>query len=437
MALELHVWGPAFGLPSIDAECIAAVGYLNSTVPREDWRLVANHDTALRKFPLLMDGSSRTAGFASIVLYLRKRTLGSYDLDIDLNQKQHNNKLAFASFLESTATPLIDLSLYVSAENYSAITTSSYTAILPWYLNYTIPPTRRDQARIRTGHLGLSSLDVQLPDNKDDSIGLGNDFESRKRAAGIPGEGRTTQNSILNMGRAKGIGGLLSSPIYAARFKLDALSNELLEPLSELLGNKEYLLGNGKPSSLDCLTFGYLALMLYPSVPQAWLKEAVVTRFPRIHDYVTRLRERLIGNEEVKVSDAWPTTNLPQQRQQPSLPWKIQAQSGLVYTTRSITREILNNFPVLSTIFRPGTIIQDRSMVVRGSSSSLPSALMVNILMGFSAAAITAFFGFAAHHKRSPREGDWLILWAAQRPSTGLGEAGSFLSVFANELPIR
>lgn len=44
MVLELHVWGPAFGLPSIDAECIAAVAYAKLTLRKGSWVVVASHD---------------------------------------------------------------------------------------------------------------------------------------------------------------------------------------------------------------------------------------------------------------------------------------------------------------------------------------------------------------------------------------------------------
>lgn len=42
--LELHVWGPAFGLPSIDAECLAAIAYLHTALPSSEWRLVPSND---------------------------------------------------------------------------------------------------------------------------------------------------------------------------------------------------------------------------------------------------------------------------------------------------------------------------------------------------------------------------------------------------------
>lgn len=49
MALELHIWGPAFGLPSIDCECNAAVAYLHHALtPRSiEWILVPSHDTSI------------------------------------------------------------------------------------------------------------------------------------------------------------------------------------------------------------------------------------------------------------------------------------------------------------------------------------------------------------------------------------------------------
>jgi sorting and assembly machinery component 37 len=47
MPLELHVWGPAFGLPSIDAECLAAIAYLRHCLGDGEWVLVASSDTSV------------------------------------------------------------------------------------------------------------------------------------------------------------------------------------------------------------------------------------------------------------------------------------------------------------------------------------------------------------------------------------------------------
>jgi len=46
MPLELHVWGPGFGLPSIDAECLATIAYLRNCEGAE-WELVQSSDPSI------------------------------------------------------------------------------------------------------------------------------------------------------------------------------------------------------------------------------------------------------------------------------------------------------------------------------------------------------------------------------------------------------
>jgi sorting and assembly machinery component 37 len=45
--LELHVWGPAFSLPSIDPQCLATIAYLVKAVPKDEWVLVASSDPSV------------------------------------------------------------------------------------------------------------------------------------------------------------------------------------------------------------------------------------------------------------------------------------------------------------------------------------------------------------------------------------------------------
>lgn len=47
MVLELHVWGPALGLDSIDPECLAAIACLRQSLPRQHWTLIATNDAAI------------------------------------------------------------------------------------------------------------------------------------------------------------------------------------------------------------------------------------------------------------------------------------------------------------------------------------------------------------------------------------------------------
>lgn len=71
--MKLHILGPAFGLPSIDAECIAAVALVERYTQgsSQAWALVASHEAAPgTQFPFLQVGDEIYAGFDRIAQYL-------------------------------------------------------------------------------------------------------------------------------------------------------------------------------------------------------------------------------------------------------------------------------------------------------------------------------------------------------------------------------
>jgi sorting and assembly machinery component 37 len=71
--MKLHILGPAFGLPSIDAECIAAVALVERYTQgsSQAWALVASHEAAPgTQFPFLQVGDKTYSGFDRIAQYL-------------------------------------------------------------------------------------------------------------------------------------------------------------------------------------------------------------------------------------------------------------------------------------------------------------------------------------------------------------------------------
>lgn len=87
MVLELHVWGPAFSLPSIDAQCIAAVTYLTQAVPRGEWILIASGERCLSptgELPALRNENVWIGGFRNIVDYITQFSVGTWCLDAEL-----------------------------------------------------------------------------------------------------------------------------------------------------------------------------------------------------------------------------------------------------------------------------------------------------------------------------------------------------------------
>lgn len=79
------------------------------------------------------------------------------------------------------------------------------------------------------------------------------------------------------------------------RFRLDSLVDDFLEPIDAMLQKGSYLLDDGneskpRPTSIDCLAFGYLALLIHNDMSNNMLADNIRKRYPRVVQYVARLR---------------------------------------------------------------------------------------------------------------------------------------------------
>ncbi|KAF3480611.1 uncharacterized protein GIQ15_05958 [Arthroderma uncinatum] len=324
MVLELHVWGPAFGLPSIDPQCLATIAYFSLAVgqknsgPEEEWVVVADSDPGnvpTHELPALWTGTRWISRFRNIVDYLKQYSNGEWDLDGLMSEKEKADCAAFSSFVESYGQPLIDLSLYVSSENYYAITSPAYGSLLQWPNQWILPPRLRTMAKTRTEHLGLSSLDLDAAEE-----------EQQEKASGRQPPSASSQipKSLATKSRET-ISGLLSKTSQQNRIRLDGITEAFVGPLEELLGGKGYLLADKTPCSLDCLALGYLSLAIVPAAPSPWLREGVHKYSPRLVRYFDQLRLKCYGGDIESIetvqgtgSAGVGTTALPWQASEPA-----------------------------------------------------------------------------------------------------------------------
>lgn len=293
--LELHIYGPALDLPSIDFRCVAAVILLQRAFSnRHAWILIPSNDPKINPFnelPALRDGDLWVTGFHSIAKYIKDRyenEISKDHLTLSLSDDQHADCEAYVSFLESRGAPLLDLSLYISSDNYTTITRSALSEILPWPLSWTIPPKLRDAARKRSEHLGLSGLDVDATREKELQK------QNEGVMAAIPQTLRVQKKSVT---------ALLGSSAEQTRFRLEAVTADFFEPLELLLGEQDYFLG--KPMTvLDCLSLALLGQMGADGMPQLWLKKAL-EKYPRLWKWTRRNLNHILGP---KVSLPWATS---------------------------------------------------------------------------------------------------------------------------------
>ncbi|KAM5442889.1 hypothetical protein MferCBS31731_002275 [Microsporum ferrugineum] len=316
MVLELHVWGPAFGLPSIDPQCLAAIAYFSLAIGTNngrpgEWVVVADSDPGnvpTHELPALWTGSRWISRFRNIVDFLKQYSGGEWDLDGWMGEKEKADCAAFSSFIESYGQPLIDLSLYVSSENYHAITAPAYGSLLQWPNQWILPPQLRSMAKSRAEHLGLSSLDLDAAEE-----------EAKEKQGGrqLPSALSQIPKSLATKPRET-ISGVLSKTSQQNRIRLDGLTKAFVGPLEELLARKGYLLIDDTPCSLDCLALGYLSLAVVPEAPSSWLREGVHKYSPRLVQYFDQLRLKCYGGNIESAESVGAASSLPWQESEPA-----------------------------------------------------------------------------------------------------------------------
>ena len=344
-AMQLFVLGPAFGLPSVDPECIAATALLRLANP-PNWRITPVDDQTEPLPYLAIDNGHRVHGFSNIAQHLSSHHAVSL---LELDERRSADAHAIRTFLHARGQLLLDVSLYVSFENYSR-TRTECSKILPWYTNFVVPPRRREDARHRTRHLGVSSIDVD--DVHEDLSNKPDEFRKLDSSAGFERESKKRASVLL--GGKETLMGLLRRPEHSATFKLHAMADGFFDPLLSIMDEAgSNLMRTQRPTAVDCLAYGYLSLMLFPELPQDWLAKTM-RQTPRLMPIV-RYTERL-HQEFALQTDAEQVMSTPssQHRQTSSssdpspIPWLLPQPASVSHILRSLASALTSHIPLLA-----------------------------------------------------------------------------------------
>ncbi|KAG8160014.1 hypothetical protein KVR01_010651 [Diaporthe batatas] len=435
---RLHVWGPAFGLASIDAECLATITYLASALQGHQWEIVATSPSGVptHSLPALHEPGPGvwTPGFTAITARLRAlRPDGDWDLDRALGPAQRADAAAYASFLRSAAAPLVALSLYVSSANWAGTTRPAYgTGILPFPLTWSEPLAVRARMCELADHLGLSDLNVD-----DDGTQAQRQQQPSSAATGEATDGFLKVPERLRPLR-RGVKAALS-PEQTALFRLEAAANGCLAVLSDLktaaeldgAGDRSFFFSSSSspsPSpapattSLDCLAFGYLALMLAPDVPRPWLRDLVRRRHEALAAFVDATREAVFGGDPFEAPRCFSGGDGASSS---ALPWADPSSPGGAHDRQpwALTRFVRG--VVASSVPRAWTIRDaDAAGASSKSSSSASSALAA---LG-SGAAVVGILGSALLYRHMPPLGAAVYRWEMPRRQL-FGAAGALFGI--------
>ncbi|RPA87599.1 hypothetical protein BJ508DRAFT_371900 [Ascobolus immersus RN42] len=278
--LELHVWGPAFGLPSFDAECLATIAFLSFAMSRDEFVVVNSSNPLLspeQKLPLLRDGTTLISSFQNIVHYV-KSLPSVHDINAELSPLQRAQSIAFSSLVTARATDLFDSAFYLNSENYTGAIRPLISSLLPFPVRYMLPQqllaAAKDRQGVAPAHFD-EDTSISITANPAEAVDVTTTAHLTTAPAG-PGELSATKR---------------------ATFRLEALAKDLYAPLLEQLQDKPFLISSeqDRPSEADCLAFGYLAICLFSDLPNNIVSESLRNKYPRLAAWVHKLRPALLG----------------------------------------------------------------------------------------------------------------------------------------------
>ena len=322
----------------------------------------------------------------------------------------------------TTGQSVLDLSLFVSSDNYASVTRPALSRQLLWPQQWSIPSHKRSSAKVRTDHLGLSALDL---DTSKDALEKNTSTSSASDV--IPESLRISRSSVME---------LVKRPQHATRFRLDALADAFLAPLQQLLGKKSYMLSDDQPSSLDCVALAYLALAYTPQLPHAWLREIMTARYPKLCAYVDRRSMEIFGGP-VHVSHAFlgseddsdNANTDPHAESTHFLPWRRPEQKGFTTAGSAFVNGTFNALP-LAKIFQRSNILLDDDKVAEGRRLEVSNVatfkqdrILLPLLALSSTIAALSTYLFYSSHQSEP---------TSQRTTlSAMGEAGAMLDMAA------
>jgi hypothetical protein len=319
--LTLTIWpkGDGFACPSMDAECLIAIAYLQlqDTLPSDPFFQTAwdASKSVDGKFPSLLCACGWRLPSNVLLMwnhFFDCSVMQTYGIDAWMGEDERADTFAYVvddtaamfrliefyrlgSELIDGCTRIVDLYLYVTYANWIGTTRHAFTNFLPLYTNYTIPPQQRKAAIARTDSLGTEFLQTDIEQEP----------ETNGSASARPGGANSVSTpgvSLFNFRQQQ-----LS--FAQKQMRLEAITTNAIASLK--VAEKKLLKTDGKwilkpdtPSILDAIVIGYLALILTTDVSDKWAKELIEEKVPKLAEWAKERIPSLF--DELQVYEASP-----------------------------------------------------------------------------------------------------------------------------------
>jgi len=229
---ELYSWGSGYELLSFDPFCLAVEAYL--LFSNAEWELHESQSTKSTDLPILKDGMTEVTDIFKIINYLKKK---GYNIDetAGLSKTELAETLAYTALIENN---LYDALLYIlwleNEKNAKETQQQTYVKSLSFIERYFMKGRIQESARERLKDMELVNVNDEL----------------------VP-------EVYLN-------------------------AHDAYYSLSTKLGNKLYFFGD-KPSTLDAIAYGHLAIHCYPNLQNPKLFTMISFEFPNLIQYCQRI----------------------------------------------------------------------------------------------------------------------------------------------------
>ncbi|KAM6500393.1 hypothetical protein JOM56_003407 [Amanita muscaria] len=263
MGIVLHITPADWGLPSVNPSCLAAVLFLQLSIPGKfSVSECTNPDASpTGQLPYLTHDHHVAVNFSSIVKYvssLEGRKAGEYpnaNIDQGLSKFQLSQKTAWSTHAETHLGDLLYYMLYSVSSNWVNMTYQTLSSQFPRPQRYYVPFRIRELYRPRLEAAGLWSIpDVEK--------------EPKKPFKPISPEVEKVENTSVFLQAFE-------------KEKVTEKAKPILDLYSRLL-KKDYFFERDRPSALDAIVAAHILLLLEPPYPDPVVKQLLLDSYPSL-----------------------------------------------------------------------------------------------------------------------------------------------------------
>ncbi|KAA1469451.1 hypothetical protein DENSPDRAFT_864175 [Dentipellis sp. KUC8613] len=277
----LYIWPAKWDLPSLEPASLAAVLYLQLSIPGH-FAVVetANPDSSPSgQLPYLTHGHQCIAPLPAILKYVNGLTaeslahensnsehMFSADLDLLLSTAERARRTAWCAHVESALGDLLAHTFYSLTENYVSVVHPALVSVLPVPQRYYVPRRVREAYQTRLEASGLWSLPGEEIEDED---------ANRPRRFGEP-EKKPKQDT---------------TKVFKTAFERERVlerARAAFDLYTRLLDDKNFFYYD-RPTTLDVLLASHILLIINPPFPDTLLSSLISSSYPTLLAHAHRV----------------------------------------------------------------------------------------------------------------------------------------------------